>query len=248
MTLSDKTKSSQSALADYCKTGISTPIIGVIEDRLPHYRRLVFNVIFDVMSSAYPISRVVFGHEWKSFLERFFADHKCQHYQVWQLPEELLIWVRNNDIEEKSRYPFLEELLTFEWLEILAYNESDKPSTNHNKTGNWKVNNLVINPHHYLIRLEHPIHKMKAQESVNHKGDYFVLIYRDLEELNVRFIELSAFFALVLEDAGSKLDLVSVAKNICSTEQIEYTNNVENQLNTWVGKMLKNGFLLGYSD
>ena len=246
--LREDTRRIQSSLALYCKTGIVHNLEGVNVDRLPNYRRLVFNIIFDIMTNAYPITRQIFDNKWKAFLEQFFIDHDCKHYQVWQLPEELLNYVKINELPEKIDYPFLEDLLTFEWLEIVIYNETDKHIEAHSTEGDWKKSELLINPHHMLIELNYPIHKFKAYESIEKVGKYHVLIFRDLQKLQVRFIEIPIFFKSVIEELARDANLYRAIIKTSKKFELSNSDNLLEKTHEWMLSMIQKGFILGFKN
>lgn len=56
MQLLNHTHQHQSALAAYCRTGELPDIPGVVMENVPQYRRLVYNVIDDMLQNAYPLT------------------------------------------------------------------------------------------------------------------------------------------------------------------------------------------------
>ncbi|MCB0480526.1 MAG: putative DNA-binding domain-containing protein [Flavobacteriales bacterium] len=244
--LNPETHRIQSQLAEYCKTGKTQEIKGALPDRLHNYRRLVFNVIFDIMTNAYPITRNLFGDRWKEFLQRFFIEHKCQHYQVWKLPEELLIWVKNADISEKTEFPFLTQLLEFEWAEIVVYNGADQEIPKTINHGNWRLDDLVFNPYYYLINLSYPIHKMPLRDAQKEIGNYCVILLRDLKKLNVKVLEFPLFFGTLMGQLNSSKNLHLAALDTCAMLQLELTPEIEDQISKWINQMIEKGFILGY--
>lgn len=193
--LRNSTIIAQNKLGNYVKDGIDVKIEGTNSDRLHHYRRLVFNVIFDTLSSAYPISRKQIGSKWKSLVDRFFSFNKCENYQVWRMPQEFISYVEENERDLVRQMPFLLDLLFFEWIEIELYSEEDIELENYSEHGNWLKDRIVLNPHFRIIQLEYPVYKVDCKLTEDNKGLYYLLIFRDLEELKVRFLELSSLFA-----------------------------------------------------
>ena len=115
MLLKTETYQHQSKLAQYCRDGKPVSIPGTMEGRLPHYRRLVFNVVKDSLESAYPIAHsFIKEDDWEEMAYRFFSEHDCQTPQVWKLPAELCSYVMENQISDALKLPWLDELLWFE--------------------------------------------------------------------------------------------------------------------------------------
>lgn len=199
MSLKTSTRSIQSQLASYCKDGVLSPIEGAREERLPTYRRLVFNVIRDTLRQAYPISyEILSKEEWGNLVYDFFKNHNCQHHEVWKMPYELVEYVESTQYHISIDKPYLLELLYFEWLEIEIHGHEDVDLPDYVPYTGELEEVLVLNPYTRLIQLNYPVHKMSHREVSAHQGHYFVLIYRDLSEDKVHFMELSPFTAQLL--------------------------------------------------
>ena len=55
--LKKETQLQQNLLADYCRTGTEPEgLIGINKENLHHYRRLVYNIVTDILETAYPIT------------------------------------------------------------------------------------------------------------------------------------------------------------------------------------------------
>ncbi|UTW60694.1 putative DNA-binding domain-containing protein [bacterium SCSIO 12741] len=202
--LSDDTRHWQSELANYCRTGEATDMPGVSPDRLPHYRRLVYNIAYDTLRTAYPVTfRILSKEEWNGLVQRFFAVHPCQNYQVWKMPYELVVYLRENEFELKENYPYLEELVFFEWTEIEVYCEEDQPVEVYHESGDWRTDPVVCNPHHRLLTISYPFHQVKAEDAALQPGEYHLLILRDPDSGSAQFMALSPLFFQALEQLSA---------------------------------------------
>jgi len=200
MSLLNETHEIQSKLATYCRTGQLEPITGAITDRLHNYRRLVFNVVNDALERAYPIFRgIVTDQEWNDLVNDYFINHDPQDPRVWKMPYELYEFCKENNYAEKLNRPFLNDLLYFEWIEIEVHTMPDEIIPPIQNEGDLLDSPVVINPEYRLLHFDYPVHNTPAESLVSNKGDYFVLVYREQENLSVRFFELSAFFTVVFE-------------------------------------------------
>ncbi len=127
MYLSNYTETQQNNFASYCKTNILKPIDGLTDNRIHHYRRLIYGVIDDSLRSAFPLTEdLLTEYEWKYFVDDFVAKHKSQSPQIWQMPYEFYQFIDKNYYEVKTKYPHLIDLLLFEWKEIELYMMEDK--------------------------------------------------------------------------------------------------------------------------
>ncbi|TDW99605.1 HvfC/BufC N-terminal domain-containing protein [Dinghuibacter silviterrae] len=202
-TLLPVTLAAQQALARYCRSDEAAGVPGALPDRLEQYRRLARNVIADGLESAYPLTVAALDpFDWETLVYRFFAEHDCQEAQVWRMPMEFMEFVQG--IAEApgrpagllDKYPFLLELLFFEWTEIELYMMEDLPVPAYGPVRNWTQDTLVFHPEHRLLLFSYPVHLGKPDAE---PGQYAVLAFRDPETGEVQFIDLSLTFAWLLD-------------------------------------------------
>jgi hypothetical protein len=196
MLLTENTYKNQSALASYCRTGKLTPIQGINHDNITHYRRLVYNVVDDMLQSAYPLTYNLFTErEWEKTVDDFFANHPCQSPQVWYMPKEFYKYIIETKNPVTKKYPFLEELLLFEWTELELYMMEDLNGETANR-GNIQFDSLLLNPEHKFLQFSYPVHKKAAKEiKESDRGNFFLVGYRHPGDYNVLFTELSPALA-----------------------------------------------------
>ncbi len=200
MYLRKETHRIQSALAVYCRTGELKPIEGARTDRLHHYRRLVSNVIGSTLEGAYPLTRQILADEvWDQLVDDFFQNHDASSAQIWKMPFEFYEYCLSNNYSEKLNRPYLDDLLYFEWIEIHVHTMPDQVIPEYRQLGDLLTDELIINPEYMLLHLEYPVHKLPAAELEANKGNYYVLVFREQQNLTVRFMELSAGFALLFK-------------------------------------------------
>ena len=205
MSLSNKTHKIQSTFAEFCKTGKDVNINGVKNNRLHHYRRLFFNVTKDGLESAYPIAFSIIGEEkFTQLAQDFFANHKAQTNLYWQMPFELIEFCKTHKYAAQFEMPYFYELLYFEWLEIEVQNMQDASIPNYTEANDLLNNKLVINGNYSLVHFEYPVHKLKAKQLIENKGNYYLLAYRTLENFEVKFLELSPFVVSIFEQLTSQ--------------------------------------------
>lgn len=196
MLLQNDTLKYQTDFATFCITGKWLPIPGVNTKHVSHYPRLIRNIFFDNMATAFPITKKTLKEtDWDFLVSSFLTDHKAQSHEVWRLPREFWEFVVAADFGSTLNYPFLNDLLLFEWLEIEVYTMADLLPN----VVNVDTNNVILNPEHRLIRLEYPVHSYKPGSKDFVKGEYFVVAVRAPETGAVRFIELSVIFAWIVE-------------------------------------------------
>lgn len=242
------TYNQQSNLAHYCRTGELLPIKGLTENRVHHYRRLVYNVIDDTLQSAFPLTVDLLSEEdWNALVDTFFSSHKCQSTSLWQLPFEFYQFVEQTEPELKSEYIFLEELLLFEWSEIEVYMMEDKVFPAVRSTGDWANDVISLNPEFKLLQLSYPAHLKNPNEIMEaDQREYYVLIFREPESGKVQFIDLSFFFAWLIEKInGEKKTLGNIlleAEKIFGAEKEILLNNTL----PFLEELKQKQFILGF--
>ena len=200
MSLLPETRTIQNKMAMYCRTGNEIELPGVTPNRFHHYRRLVFNIIQDNLESSFPIAyKYIDTGKWNSMLNEFFSEHKCRTYKVWQIAGEFYEYAVQENFAVKFQLPFLNDLLKFEWEEMVVYNMEDLSPKPFKKNGDIWNDLLILNPEHKLLQLHYPVHLYDPIIAQEKPGNYFVLLYREKETGSVQFMDLSVWFALVVE-------------------------------------------------
>ncbi len=248
--LHNYTQTQQSRLAGYCRTGKLNSIDGLTENRVHHYRGLVYNVVDDTLQSAFPLTfDLLLEDEWNEIVHYFFSTHKCQSNSVWKMPHEFYQFIESCKSELKNKYPLLTELLLFEWLEVELYMMEDKiiPTT---KSEGDPVNDIIeFNPEFKLLRLSYPVHLKNPNQIISEdKGEYFVLIFRERESGMIQFINLSMFFTWTIEKINIEaLPLKNVLEEAEKIFKIDYQTLLKNTL-PFFEELKNKQFILGYKD
>jgi len=200
MSLHPDTAAIQRALARYCRTGFVPQLPGVVPGRLVHYRRLVRNVVFDNLEEAFPIASKYIGEErWEALCHAFLSDHACLSPQVWQIAGEFYRYALNEQAAAAHALPFLNDLLLFEWTEMELYNMPDLSAHVDRTEGDLLNDRPVLNPEHRLLTLQYPAHLCEPWQALEREGRYFVLLFREPDSGKIQFMDLSVWFALLVE-------------------------------------------------
>ncbi len=247
MLLKKETHNIQSKLAEYCKTGLEVSIEGAKQDRLHHYRRLTYNIVKGALATAYPIAQKSLSEkEWLTMVDDYYAHHKMQTPLVWKMPFEFYEYCVAQKHGEKFNKPYLDELLYFEWIEIELHTMEDMAIPIYKEEGDILHDKLIVTPEHELLAFEYPVHKFKGDELIDKKGSYFVLIFRKHDTGAVRFINLSAFFALTLQTiVDEQTTLESAIKNSSVAFGVDYNQSIQHGL-AFANDLVAQGFVLGF--
>jgi hypothetical protein len=205
--LKEKTRKQQSLLANYCRTNVLPDTLEVRKDRVHHYRRLVFNIILDMMDTMYPISKRLFSEDdWEQLIHRFFENYKCTDPQVWKMPRFLIDYTRENEKGILRKFPFLTDLLLIEWKELEWFTNEDLQPVELKNDFNFRYH-----PEHEIIVLDYPVFRKEGVDYwINNPGKYFLLIYRHPDNRKVYYNELDAFTSFTWESIkeGKKNDFI----------------------------------------
>ena len=248
--LSEHTESLQNRFAEYCRTGQNVTIPGTSGERMKHYRRLSFNAVNSALEQAFPITLEFLSEsEWLDLVDGFFANHTSTTPLLWKMPFEFFNYVEDNDLSLKSKYPFLTELIYFEWLEIEVHTMEDIPLPEGTKSKEEPKDTdaIVLNPEHRLVQMQYPLHLTALQAALEKPGTYYVFIYREPESGNVKFLDLSPLYAfafsLLAEQPLSKKTLIN---KISEQFQLSQTGKLKKYLDEFMRDMVKQHAVRGY--
>lgn len=247
MLLKTETYNQQNKFVQYCRTGEEVSILGTIPNRLPHYRRLVFNVIKDTLETTFPIAyKYIETTVWNEITDAFFRLHKCSDPQVWRMPKEFVDFCKTENYGEKYALPFLNNLLQFEWMEVEVYMMEDMKYPEVSKSTIVLNNKIGVNPEHRIIKLEYPVHMEKPFDAANKKSNYFLLLYREKESGRVQFTNLSVLFAFLLEniDLGEKT-LEEILNDILYLFGINDLKMLQTEVIKFLEELKNRGYVLG---
>ena len=238
----------ETKFANYCRTGNFVRLKKTTPDRLPHYRRLVYNVIDDTLQTAYPLTyKLLAATEWNMLVKDFFSTHACQSFQVWKMPYELYQYVEQHNLSVKEKYPHLLNLLLFEWMEIEVFMMEDIDVPAFKTNGTLITDELILNPEHFLLVTEYPVHQKKATEiNVADKGTYYLLIFREPQTGKVIFIELSLFFVWLIEQIKTTgYSVYQLSKEASRLFNIPQQQILENS-QSFLSELQQQQFILGF--
>ena len=139
-----------------------------------------------------------------------------------------------------SVFPFLDDLLYFEWMEIEIHNMPDRPNPEFTDQGDLLNDRLVFNPEHEIIKLEYPVHMHPADTTPELKGDYYALIFRAPETGYVHFLDLSALNVYILSNLMEEdIPLINIKGDIARTTGIESDKYLDEALSKFIGDLME---------
>ncbi len=251
MSATVKTFKTQSAFANAIrqekafKSKLSRP------EALEQYRRMVFHVAEDAINAAYPLTKNLLDErEWKALVKDFYRSGAMESPQIWRMPETLVAFVEKNYVQLQRKYPFLLELMHFEWAEIVVYMMPDK-KVELPLNGNVENGYIVLNPEMELLHFHFPVHLKPASKiSVNDRSNFFVSLHRHADSGKVLFTNLSPLtaqmIALLLE--GVKMEFEALVKLSCASLQINYKPDYLPQAMIFLKQCIQNQLIFGFTN
>lgn len=249
MLLLEKTHHNQSALASYCRTGNYKSIPGVNKKNITQYRRLVFNIVDDILESAFPLTRnLLSAKEWALLTKDFLSDHPCSSPQVWYMPKELHQYLSSTKHPLIEKYPYLLELLWFEWLEIELYMMADQTMT-YLSAGDIYTDQLILNTESHFQYFQYPVHLKNAKTITKaDQANYYLAAHRVPETGEILFTNMSPALIRMLELlADQPYTLAQLTKIICSELNIPYTNDILKMTADFVQKSVQSRLIIGFT-
>lgn len=244
----DNTYQLQHQLGNFCRTGKNKPVTDKPENT-DHYRRLVFNIVEDILSTAFPLSKALLkDKKWNDAVTHFFELHACSTTQIWKLSAEFHAFYKENPFPFKNKYPFLSDLLLFEYKEIEIFMMEDILSEEYNTEGNMAQDILIPNPEIQILSLEYPVHIKKANEiKDSDKSNYFVSIHRNFKTKDVQFNELSYPFVEIIAHLNEKETTLADALSIYSKYEKD-NKEAKRTIVSFILFAIENNIIQGYKN
>lgn len=245
--LSPETKALQSQLAQYCRSGHDVESIAAPADRLQHYRRLVYNVTYGILTQAYPITNNLLSAEsWKTMVDSFVANHPCVDPQVWKMPRELIDFVSKTGYQAFFAPEFLIDLLKFEWMEVAVYSMPDIEIPGFKGIDDLMTDALCFNPHFEILEIEYPVHQLNKLKPNEHKGQYFILAFRD-KIGKVHFISLLTLQAIVIDTLiqNPGVSVLQVLEILATEPNVNLSESDREKIFELIPILVNKGFILG---
>ena len=163
------------------------------------YRRLFYNNIQGFLAQAFPVLHLITEEKaWHQLVRRFYAQHRCQRPQFYQVAEEFIQFLQRDD--DASAPPFRLELAHYEWLELhLAIDSTPLPAFKPCRSLQLE-DKPVFSPYMELSSYRWPVHKI-APDYLPQEApvdETYLLVFRDLQE-EVCFLQINPLTAALIE-------------------------------------------------
>ncbi|HEX5034706.1 MAG TPA: putative DNA-binding domain-containing protein [bacterium] len=159
------------------------------------YRELVTERMLDTLKNISPVARSLLSEkEWWVLFWAFLKKAPPKSEILRQLAGEFSAYLKARRHPLAKKYPYLGELLEYEYLEIeMRFAPEDEARTPAGK--------LRLNPAHALASYRWPVHFISENFRESKKmprGLYHLLLWRDPQTLEVKFMEVNGLIAALL--------------------------------------------------
>jgi hypothetical protein len=169
------------------------------EGRFQTYRDLVFEGMLEVVQNICPITRSILSDdELKKLFWDFLLASPPQSPVLRRLPWEVSQFLRKRNHPLLEKYPWLGELMEYEYLEIQVRFAEDIEKILAEGT-------ISLQPAHALGEFTWPVHfigRDRHDPRSLPRGKYYLLLWRDPASLEVKFMEINLLVAAMVKALG----------------------------------------------
>ncbi|MEZ5571564.1 MAG: putative DNA-binding domain-containing protein [Halioglobus sp.] len=190
----------QLTMARYLRNpGVSPPPAGVEPRRLKIYEDLVYNNIEGFISGGFPVLRTIYQDaDWHALVRAFVFQHRCHTPYFLEISQEFVRFLLEDYQRRDSDPPFLAALAHYEWVE-LALDISQDTLPEATLADDIANAVLCLSPLAWLLCYQYPVHRIgRAFRPQEASEPTYLAVYRNRAD-QVRFIELNAATARLLE-------------------------------------------------
>ncbi len=176
------------------------------------YRELIHYRFKEVLLNAYPrFSRYLSEEAFETLVWDFIKGEPQTPY-IWQMPDEFRHFVATTELPKS--YPFINDLLWFEWIEIELFMKHYQPKKQ--QTFSWDKA-VCLSESAVLKKLNFPVFH---DEGLDQSGIYAVLVYYDFATHEIHYRQITPFLHELLERFSEKTPKEALAE-ICSHYEVE---------------------------
>ncbi|WP_144394920.1 DNA-binding domain-containing protein [Pleionea sediminis] len=225
---------------------------GIEDRRMAIYRELIYNNIAGFIESGFPvIFSLLNEQDWHKLVRQFIVEHRAHSPYFLEIAKEFVEFLQKHPLAIKERYPFIEELAHYEWVELaLMIDPFDIHQIERKDSVDLMNEPLILSEVAWPLAYEFDVHHISAdyQPTQVPQSPSFIVVYRDRKD-NVEFTEINGVTFALLQimkehpnQPGEAL-LDSLAQQL---PQIPRDTIVSNGLDILL-KLMKRDIILGVS-
>ncbi|MCY1162613.1 putative DNA-binding domain protein [compost metagenome] len=169
-------------------------------ERMQIYRDLLFNNVCSFIDLVYPITRVILPElQWQMLLTEFFQKAKCDSPFYNDISLQFREYLTDCQHPSLQEYPWLAELLQFEWLELyLDTVEIEKI------TATWK-SEWQLNTQVWVLVYQYPVYQWSTSMTISEIEliPSVIMVWRNDQD-HICVESLSVLFAVVIEQLNQQ--------------------------------------------
>ncbi|MEX1221434.1 MAG: putative DNA-binding domain-containing protein [Idiomarina sp.] len=192
----------QKRFAEYLRNPQQHSFHDIAEQRRLHvYRDLIRNNLQSFLNSAFPVSRKVLGEDlWRLTGDAFRASHQAQSPYFADISGDFVDHLQSADIQALQPYPFIRELVHYEWVELRVSLDHLPENLNLVTEASIAQAQLVVNPTAQILRYQFPVHEVTVDNQPQEPlSEAILLVVFKNAQGAVKFMQLSPLTALLLQ-------------------------------------------------
>ena len=167
-------------------------------ERMQVYRTLLFNNVSSFINLVYPIARTLLSEtKWQSLLQDFFQNAQNQSPFYNDISLQFREYLDEQQHPILQEYPWLAELLQFEWLELYLDTVEIEEKT-FSPASAWQ-----LNTHIWILVYQYPVYLWTIEHQDFEYSPSAVMVWRNHHD-QVCVEPLSPLFACLIEQLNQK--------------------------------------------
>lgn len=191
----------QRRFVDCVRRGAAFPEIDLGNFKLYHAHLTA--KLSTLLSTCFVLTQEALGADrWKRLINQFLSTQSVSGDFVLTLSHAFYDYLISSQLHRA--FPYLKNLLQFEYMLIELYYMEDLSHPQICLTGNRLESLLLVNPEHRLVQFEYPVFREKGASLLEQKGSYYLFLYRHPTTFTVELIELSALYFSALSQLAKR--------------------------------------------
>ena len=164
-----------------------------VTERMQVYRTLLFDNVSSFINLVYPIARTLLSEtKWQSLLQDFFQNAQNQSPFYNDISLQFREYLDEQQHPVLQEYPWLAELLQFEWLELYLDTVEIEEKT-FSPASAWQ-----LNTHIWILVYQYPVYLWTTEQQYFEHSPSAVMVWRNQDD-QVCVEPLSPLFAYLIE-------------------------------------------------
>ncbi len=180
---------------------------GIEDRRLRIYRRLFIGNVRSLLEGNFPVAAKILGeHEFATLVRRFYSEHASHTPYFPEIAREMLRFIEENPDCWAERWPYLYELMHYEWVELaLGISSEEIDQVEHRREGDLLGEVPVVSPLAWRLAYHYPVEQLSVDYTPSEAPPEptFLVVWRDRED-KVRFLKLNPLSAQLIANLAEQ--------------------------------------------